>query len=387
MIQIWLKKNIKGDPYIWTILFMLSLCSIAVVYSATETLAYRRMEGNTEYFLVKHSILMIAAFFAMWFTHKLDYRYYLKLSRWALLASGPLLVLTYAFGRRINDASRWLTIPVINQAFQPSDLAKLALIATIAGILSRRQSDIADIRKTLVPILCWSFGICLLIALSNFSTAGMLFMTCMLLMFIGRVPTKYLVCLVLAGALAGAIAFNYGQRGGTLKHRVMTFLSSDELPFQTEQSYIAIASGGIFGKGPGNSNQKDILPHPDSDFVYAIIIEEYGMLGGCIVLMLYLALLYRGLVAVSKSVNAFGGLLSAGLSFSLAVQALFNMGVAVGLVPVTGQPLPLLSMGGTSLIFTGMSFGIILSVSRGETDARLGQSSERRNAVRNRQAA
>jgi cell division protein FtsW len=190
----------------------------------------------------------------------------------------------------------------------------------------------------------------------------------MLLMFIGRVPVKYLAMLVGVGIIAGALALSIGQRGGTAKSRMDAFVNGTELPFQAEQARIAIASGGVIGKGPGKSDQRNFLPHPYSDFVYAIIIEEYGMAGGIAILLLYLALLYRGMKTVANSDRAFGGLLSAGLSFALVVQAMVNMGVVVGLGPITGLPLPFLSMGGTSLLFTGISLGIIISVSRGEVD-------------------
>jgi len=193
----------------------------------------------------------------------------------------------------------------------------------------------------------------------------------MLLMFIGRVPMKYLMMLILAGALFGAVALIVGQRWKTAISRIEKFqatLFDDNAPIpdQAEQAYIAIWNGGLIGKGPGNSDLKYFLPQSSSDFIYAIIIEEYGFIGGIFVVFLYLALLYRGMKTVVKSDRAYGGLLSAGLAFSLVGQAMINMGVAVGLGPITGQPLPLLSMGGTSLLFTGLSLGIILSVSRGD---------------------
>jgi cell division protein FtsW len=245
-------------------------------------------------------------------------------------------------------------------------LAKLALIASIAGMLARRQNNIKDFKSTFVPVIIAIGLICGLIALANFSTAILLLITCLLIMFIGRVPVKYLAMVLMVGALGLTAAGFIGQRGATLVSRVEDFMNKDEIPFQAEQSYIAIATGGIGGKGPGNSEQRNSLPHPYSDFIYAIIIEEYGMIGGFSVLFLYLALLYRGMRIVANSDKAFGGLLSAGLSFALVIQALVNMAVAVGLGPITGLPLPLLSMGGTSLVFTGISLGIILSVSRGD---------------------
>lgn len=366
MIKVWVQRNLKGDPVIWGIIFVLSLISIAVVYSAIGSLAYMRMGGNTEHYLFKHSMLVIGSLVLMWLAHKLDYKYYSRLSRYALWISVPLLIYTFFKGESINAASRWLIIPIIKQSFQPSDFAKLALIANLASMLARRQANIADFKESFIPIVLWCGLICGLIALSNFSTAVILFSTCMLLMFIGRVPVKYLFMLVLVGLLSGSLALMLGQRLGTTIGRIESFFDPSEVPFQAEQSYIALASGGVFGKGPGNSDSRNYLPHCYSDFIYSIIVEEYGLIGGCFVLFLYLALLYRGVVTVARSNRAFGGLLSAGLTFSLVIQAMINMGVSVGLGPITGQPLPLLSMGGTSLLFTGIALGIILSVSRGE---------------------
>jgi len=365
-LKAWLQKNLKGDPVIWAIIFAFSIISILVVYSATGSLAYKKMKGDTEYYLIKHSMLVGLSLAAMWLAHKINYKYYSRLSRLALWLSIPLLIFGFLFGDNINDASRWITIPLINQSFQPSDFAKLALISNLASMLAKRQANIEDFKSSFIPVVVWCAAICGLIALSNFSTSVILFATCMLLMFIGRVPMKYLALLVVAGALAGTMGLVFGQRLGTTISRVEAFLSADEVPFQAEQSYIALATGGVLGKGPGNSDQRNFLPHSYSDFIYAIIVEEYGLIGGIVILFLYLALLYRGITIVTRSDRAFGGLLSAGLTFSLVIQAMINMGVAVGLGPITGQPLPLLSMGGTSLLFTGLSLGIILSVSRGD---------------------
>ncbi len=366
-LKLWLRENLKGDPILWGIVVTFSLISIAVVYSATGTLAYKR-NNSTEYFLFKHSSLIVVGLAFMWFAHKINYRYYARLSLLALCLSAPLLIFTFLYGSNINEASRWLTIPLINQTFQPSDLAKLALISHLASMLSKRQHVTTDIKNTLIPIMFWCGSICGLIALTNASTATLLFLTCLLLMFIGRVPLKHIAAVLVIGGILGVTALALGQRMKTVISRVENFAGNEGPVFQLEQSYIAIATGGAFGKGPGNSDQRNFLPHPYSDFIYAIIIEEYGILGGVVILFLYLAFLYRGLVTVNKSFGAFGGLLSAGLTFSLVLQAMVNMGVAVGLGPVTGLPLPLLSMGGTSLIFTGISIGIILSVSRTEAE-------------------
>jgi len=366
-IKHWTETNLQGDQVIWAIVFILAILSIFVVYSATGALAYRNME-SIEHYLFKHTALIILSFGAMWVAHKIDYRYYSRLSKLGLWLSIPLLLYAWKAGTNLNDASRWITIPLINQIFQPSDLAKLALIASLASMLAKKQQDIADFQKALVPMLLWIGTICGLIAMADLSSAVLLFATCMLLMFIGRVPVRYLAMLMVVGAISGGIAMAIGQRGDTARHRITSFFEDQQLPFQAQQARIAIASGGLFGKGPGNSDQRNFLPHPYSDFVYAILIEEYGAIGGIIVLALYLALLYRGMKTVAGSGRAFGGLLSAGLSFALVLQAMVNMAVVVGLGPITGLPLPFLSMGGTSLLFTGVSLGIILSVSRGEVD-------------------
>jgi cell division protein FtsW len=367
-IKLWMQRNLMGDPVIWMVVFGLSVISILVVYSATGSLAYKR-DVEVEQYLINHSLLMVLSLAAMWLAHKVDYRYYSRLSRFAMLLSIPLLLYAYFFGANINEASRWIEIPLINKTFQPSDLAKLALIANLAAMLSKRQLNIDDFKKSFFPMILWVGVICGLIALSNFSTAVLLLITCLLLMFVGRVPLRYIFLLVFVGVLLGGTALALGQRLGTVISRVEDYMDPDQLSYQAEQSYIAVSTGGIAGKGPGNSERKNLLPHPYSDFIYAIIIEEYGLFGGITVLFLYLALLYRGMRAVSQSERAFGGLLSAGLAFALVLQAFVNMGVSVGLLPVTGQPLPMISMGGTSLLFNGLALGIILSVSRGDVDA------------------
>jgi cell division protein FtsW len=371
----WLRHHLKGDPFIWAIMLVLAILSILAVYSASSALAYRKMQGNTEYYLAKHSLLMLSSLGAMWIAHKIDYRYYAGLAKLALWISVPLLLLTWRYGLTLNEASRWLTIPVIDKTFQPSDLAQLALIASLANMLAKRQHNIGDWKQALLPMLVWCGVICGLIALTNLSAALLLFFICMLLMYIGRVPIKYLAILTIIGLVVGFVVMRVGQRGETALSRLRAF-AQNELPFQTEQACIAIATGGLYGKGPGNSQQRNFLPHPYSDFIYAILVEEYGLMGGIMVVLLYMVLLYRGIRNVSQSKRAYGGLLSAGLSFALVLQALVNMGVAVGLGPVTGLPLPFVSMGGTSLLFTGIAVGVILSVSRGDIDENIDELQE-----------
>jgi cell division protein FtsW len=369
-VKVWADKNLQGDRVIWAVVFALSLISILVVYSSIGTLAYKRTQ-SPESFLIKHTLTVFIGLAAMWFAHKVDYRYYSRISKLALWISIPLLIYTFTSGTTINDAARWISIPIVG-SFQPSDFASLALIVNLASMLAKRQQNIDDIKESLIPILFWCGIICGLIALTNMSTAVLLLITCMLIMFIGRVPTKYLAMLMFVGVLFGALAFKFGVRGGTVMSRINDYIEAydgkKELPFQAKHARIAVATGGVTGKGPGNSDQRNILPHPYSDFVYAIVVEEYGMIGAIILITLYLVLLHRGMKAAYNSERAFGGLLSAGLSFDLVCQAMVNMGVVVGLGPITGQPLPFVSMGGTSMVFTGLAVGIILSVSRGEQD-------------------
>lgn len=364
---LWRKKNLKGDGVIWFVILFLSLVSVLSVYSAISSLAFRHSDGNTEYYLIKHSFLLFAGLGAMWFFHKIDYRIYSRLSLILLILSVLLLIFALAFGKSTNSASRWIEIPLIRQTFQPSDLAKLALIAFVSRILAGNQQNLTDFKKVILPIIMALIVICGLIGISNASTALLLFASIALIMFIGRMPIRlFLVPILVIGVVLG-VFIKYGQRGVTFTKRIEKFTVADSLkPYQQQQSFIAIANGGMANFNPGGSYQKDTLPEAFSDFIFAVIVEEYGMLGAISVWLAYITLVYRGLITVSKSTSAFGGLLSAGLSFQLAIQAMANMAVAVGLMPVTGQTLPWLSMGGTSLIFTGISFGIIIAVSRGD---------------------
>jgi len=361
-------KNAKGDRYIWLVVIFLSLFSLLAVYSSTGTLAYKKQDGNTEYYIFKHITLMIAGLFLMYWAHKLDYRYYSKIAQILLFVSFPLLAYTLKFGEEINQASRWITIPIIDQSFQTSDLAKLAIIMYLARELSRRQENIKDLKTSFLPIIGAVVLTIALIAPANFSTALMLFLTCCLIMLIGRISAKHILTTLVAGAVILSLVVLIGPRKETYKSRIKTFLSNETVDkdksFQSDQSKIAIATGGLFGKGPGNSSQKNYLPHPYSDFIFSIIIEEYGMIGALMIIIAYLVFLYRSIKIVTKAPKAFGALLACGLSFSLVIQAFANMAVAVNLMPVTGVPLPLVSMGGTSILFTSVAFGIILSVSR-----------------------
>lgn len=369
-----LSKYFKGDKVIWGVVFALSVFSLLAVYSSTGTLAYKYQGGNTAYYIIKHFVLLATGIGIIFITHLIPYKYYSRLSQVFLYSSIFLLAITLVMGTSLNQASRWLTLPGLGFTIQTSDFAKLALIMYLARVLSLRQDDkkINDFNGIFVSLIIPVILVCGLIMPANFSTAAILGVTSFLLMFIGRVKVKYLLgisgvgVLIVALVIAGVIisGSNTG-RIGTWKNRIENFSKgNDGENYQAEQSKIAIATGGFLGKGPGNSTQRNFLPHPYNDFIYAIIIEEYGVLGGAVILFLYLFLLYRAGVIVRKSRRTFAAFLAFGLTISLVFQALIHMGVVISIFPVTGQTLPLVSMGGSSILFTGVAFGIILSVSR-----------------------
>ena len=383
-----INKYIKGDRVIWAVVLLLGIFSVLVVYSSIVTLAYKYQGGNTEYYLFKHTIILFIGFLLMYFAHKVNYRYYSRMSQIGLLLAIPLLLFTLLTGASINDASRWLVIPIINQTFQTSDLAKLALIMFLARMLSKRQDNIKDFNQAFLPIMIPVLIVCGLILPANLSTAAMLFVTCLVLMFVGRINLKYIFSLIAVGITLLSIFIAIGlsiqetktsEQNSPLTNRVITWKNritnfsdgSAQANYQAEQSKIAIATGGVMGKGPGRSTQRNFLPQSYSDFIFATVIEEYGIVGGTFVLLLYLILLYRGILIAKNAPRTFGSLLAIGLSFSLVFQAMINMAVAVNLFPVTGQPLPMVSMGGTSIWFTCLAVGVILSVSRNTENEKL----------------
>ncbi|MFT4982009.1 MAG: cell division protein FtsW [Bacteroidia bacterium] len=377
-----MRKYLQGDMVIWAVVFLLSLISVMAVYSATNNLAYVQKGGNAEFYLIKHALIIVLGWGLIYLIHKVPHQYFSRVAQILMWVSIPLLAITLVAGTSVNSASRWLTVPVINMSFQTSDLAKLALIAYLARQLSKRQDSMDDFKGGFLHIVWPILLICALILPANFSTAAVLFATSMVILFIGRVKFIYLaglmgsilvgglITVLLAMALPEESVAKVLPRFPTWKARIETFTSTEKSPasadanYQTEQAKIAIAQGGIMGVGPGNSVQRNRLPSAFADFIYAIIIEEWGMVGGFSILFLYLILLFRGLRIVHKGTTAFGTLLAFGCMFSLIFQAFINMAVAVNLFPVTGQALPLLSMGGTSIWFTSIAIGMILSVSR-----------------------
>lgn len=358
----------KGDRWIWLIIILLSMISILTVYSATGAIAYKKGVTVERYLLYKHVVFVILGIGMIYIAHLLDYKYYAGISKILMIITIPLLFYTAAFGENINDASRWVKIPVIGLTFQTSDLAKLALITFLARMLTRKQENIKDVKKAFIPIMGSVCVVFVLIAWANLSTALMLFGVSILLLIIGRISIKQILMVCAGGSVLLLFIVFLGPRAATYESRIKSFLHPEQQhsdkTYQADQSKIALATGGIFGKGPGNSTQRNFLPHPYSDFIFSIIVEEYGVIGAVVMIVLYLVLLYRCVRIVTQSPKAFGALLAAGLSFSLTIQAFANMAVAVGLGPVTGVPLPLVSMGGTSILFTSIAFGIILSVSR-----------------------
>ncbi len=369
-----LLKNTKGDQVIWAVVFILSFISLLAVYSSTGTLAYR-MDKNSSYYLVKQLLVLGLGLVIIYGVHKINYTKFARLAVLLYLISLPLLAYTLFFGANINDGSRWIKLPVINLTFQSSDLAKLALFMFLARLLSMKQNVIKDFKKGFIPVLVPVLLTCALIAPANLSTALMLGFTCCILFFIGRVEVKHIAMLALVGIVGVTGLFLVSKatgfgRAATWEKRIADFVGSDnengekEEIYQVLQAKIAIANGGVIGRGPGNSLQRNYLPEAYSDFIFSSIIEEYGLVGAAVLVFLYLLFLWRSILIFKRCPYAFGAFLAVGLSITLVFQAMLNMAVNVHLVPVTGLTLPLVSMGGSSIWFTSIAIGVILSVSR-----------------------
>lgn len=376
MFDNWREKiAFKGDKVLWYVIIMLMIASVMVVYSSTGRLAYRVHDGNTAYYLMKQLMLIAGCFLVMLGLQSMHYKWFLTFAKIVLGMSFIFLLWAKFAGTNLNDASRWVTIPLIGFTFQPSELAKLAIIMYTARTISFYQNERSCDDEALKNILIFVGPSILLIFLDNFSTSLLVGLICMTMLFVGRLRLRLM--LVTLGALFGVVAvililaftvpqFEKIGRVATIKGRVTAFFAgggNEDYSYQSDQAKIAVAKGGIVGQGPGNSDQRNFLPHPYSDFIFAIIIEEYGLFGGGVIMLLYLIILYRIGVIVRRCTRTFPALLVIGLGLSIVFQAFVNMGVCVGLFPVTGQPLPLVSMGGTSLLFTSAAFGMILSVS------------------------
>jgi cell division protein FtsW len=383
-----LVSKTKGDRVIWGIVVILTLVSLLAVYSSTGSLAYKYSK-STESYLLKQILFIKVGLLLIYFAHRVNYTIYARVAKLLFLVSIPLMIYTFFFGAKLNEGSRWIKLPIINMTMQTSDLAKLALFMYLSLLLSRKQNVIKGFKKGFLPIIIPVAIICVLIAPSNLSTALLVGATSFLLMFIGRVKTKHLI---LSGCIAAIpVAFllllavtTYNKQthkadmpamfdAGRVKTwvgRIQTFMYStkndeqNDKTYQINQAKIAVANGGWLGRGPGNSEARNFLPHSYSDFIYAIIIEEYGFLGATFMVFIYLLFLFRCIRLYQKCPYAFGAFLALALSFTLVIQALANMGVAVNIFPNTGVTLPLVSMGGSSFLFTCLSIGIILSVAR-----------------------
>ncbi|NCT76771.1 MAG: FtsW/RodA/SpoVE family cell cycle protein [Chitinophagaceae bacterium] len=386
-----LLSKTRGDKVIWALVILLALVSLLAVYSATGSLAYKNYKGNTEIYLFKQVAFIIIGVLVVYFAHLVNYTVYARVATILFLLCIPLLIYTLFFGVRMNEGSRWIRLPLINMTMQTSDLAKLALFMYLARLLSRKQDVIKDFKKGFLPVMAPVAITCMLIAPANLSTALLLGASCMMLLFIGRARTKHILLvagvalipimfLVIAAvtrhkageqetaAVAKSSSGLFG-RVDTWIGRVENFIyggkeADDDDMYQVNQAKMAIAKGGLLGVGPGHSTMRDYLPQAYNDFIFAIIIEEYGFAGGMFIVFIYLVFLYRCIRIFKRCPYAFGAFLALGLSFTLAIQAIANMAVTVNLFPVTGVTLPLVSMGGSSFIFTCLAIGIILSVAR-----------------------
>lgn len=364
----------KGDRVVWGLIVVFMIYSLLAVYSSSVSLAFSRHGGDTTFFLKTQAMMLIFCLFIITVTHHLPYKIYSSLAGTILFVAIILLIITLLFPVRINEASRWIMIPGTGFMIQTSDLAKVALVIYLARMLSQNQGNLHDFklmtRIMIVPVAI----VCALIMPENLSTAVMIFGMSLIIMFIGRMPFKYIMAW-LGIAVAAIIIFalvldlaTENNRVSVWKSRIENYVSGEgnkDADYQANQAKIAIATGGLIGKAPGNSVQRNMLPQSNSDFIFAIIIEEYGLLFGALpVLFVYLILLFRGVAIARKCETAFPAFLVMGLTIMLVTQAMINMAVAVGLFPVTGQTLPMISWGRTSMVVSSFSLGAILGVSR-----------------------
>lgn len=368
-------KNIKGDRLIWAIAALLAIFSFLPVYSAASNLAYGGDGGSTFSDFLKHLFHLFLGFIIMYGVHKVPYRYFRGLSIILIPIVIVLLIITILQGTTIEGAyaSRWIKIPLVNMSFQTSTFAFVVLMVFVARYMSKIKDKEVSFKETILPLWVPVFLVLVLILPANFSTAAIMFVMVLMLVFLGGYPIRYLAVIIGTGILALTLFILIAKAfPDAMPNRVDTWMSriesftdegDTEADYQIEKAKIAIATGGIQGVGPGKSVQKNFLPQSSSDFIYAIIVEEYGLIGGFILMIFYLWLLFRIVIVSQKADTIFGKLLVLGVGLPIVFQALINMAVAVELFPVTGQTLPLISSGGTSIWMTCMALGIILSVS------------------------
>ncbi|CAI8235654.1 MAG: putative peptidoglycan glycosyltransferase FtsW [Formosa sp. Hel1_33_131] len=367
--------NIKGDRIIWAIAALLAIFSFLPVYSAASNLAYIGGGSTTFSYFIKHFVHLFLGFSIIYGVHKIPYRYFRGLSMVMIPVVLVLLLITMLQGSTIGgaNASRWIRVPIVGFTFQPSTLAALVLMVFVARYLSKIKDEIVSFKDSILPLWLPVFVVLALVLPANFSTAALIFSMVILLTFLGGYPLKYLAIIIGSGVVvlmffvltAKAFPDLMPNRVDTWTSRISSFMDTEatQEAYQIEKAKIAIATGGIQGLGPGKSVQKNFLPQSSSDFIFAIIIEEYGLIGGISLLVLYLWLMFRIVIVAQNSDTVFGKLLTVGVGIPIVFQALVNMGVAVELFPVTGQTLPLISSGGTSIWVTCLALGIVLSVS------------------------
>jgi cell division protein FtsW len=374
MAGVTIKRFFKGDRYLWGLIAIFMVISLLSVYSSSVGVAYSSHHGNTFYFLRTQFIMLMLGLLIIVVTHWIPYIKYMQFATIGLGVSIILLIITLFAGVSINEATRWLEIPGIGLRLQTSDIAKVALIIYLARGLTIYQHELKNFRVVTMRLMAPVATVCLLIMSENLSTAVMIFMISMIILFIGRVPVRFLLAYAGLG-LAAVVLFaslllmfkKDNNRVEVWKDRIEAYFSGESTPdadYQANQAKIAISTGKIFGKLPGKSTQRNMLPQSNSDFIFAIIVEEYGLFGAIIVIMSYLALMFRGIQIARKCDYAFPALMVLGLTVMIVFQAFLNMLVAVGLFPVTGQTLPMISWGRTSVIVISFSLGAILSVSR-----------------------
>ncbi len=375
-----LLANIKGDKTIWAIIAVLAIFSFLPVYSSSTNLVYVTGKGTTFGYLIKHAILLLLGFVIVYATHKIPYKYFSGLSVLLMPVVVLLLIFTMTQGTVISgaNASRWIQIPFVGMGFQTSTLAVVVVMMFVARYLARNRDKQINFKESILYLWLPVGIVMLLILPANFSTTAIAFVMVMLLVFLGGYPIKYIMyilgmaVLVFAIFLLTAKAFPdaiKNTRIQTWSSRIENFTSGEsEDNYQAEKAKIAIASGEINGKGPGKSVQKNFLPQSSSDFIYAIIVEEFGLIGAILIVLLYLGLLFRIVIITTKTETIFGTLLALGVGIPIVFQAFINIAVAVGLFPVTGQPLPLISTGGTSIWMTCFAIGVVLSISVANTE-------------------
>jgi len=375
-----IKRFFKGDRYMWGLIALFMFVSLLSVYSASVGVAYSSHQGNTFYFLRTQFTMLFIGLMIIVITHWIPYIKYMQFATIGLVISLGLLAVTLVAGVSINEASRWLVIPVVGIRIQTSDLAKVALVIYLARGLTVYQHELNNFTTVTMKLGLPIAAVCVLIMPENLSTAVMIAGISIIILYIGRVPVKFLLAYAGMGLAAIILMATLlmivkkdDNRVKVWKARIETFFSGESNPdadYQSNQAKIAISTGKLFGKLPGGSTQRNMLPQSNSDFIYAIIVEEYGLFGGTIIIFCYLALMYRGIQIARKCDYAFPTLMVLGLTVMIVFQAFANMLVAVGLFPVTGQTLPMISWGRTSVFMISFSLGAILSVSR-VTNARL----------------